>query len=1033
MLEPVSSRTANMKISETATSPRAILWACAAGLLLLGAAIGRADDADDQFAVAAAYYDRHEWKLAVDEFQSFLKDHAADRRAGEGRFFLAEALLQLGNFDEARRHLQQYLAAEPEGKFARSAMFRAGEAAYLSGKLADARADLETFRAKYRDDKLNAFVLPYLGEIAISGNDAAQAAALFREALQRFPAGLLQDDCRIGLAKSLEQQNQTDEAERLYASVAARAESPLADAAQFRLGTLQYAAGRYAQAIDSFSAFEGRLAKSAWQTNARLAHGWTLMKTDRTDLAIKMFEAAALDPRLRIEAHYWLALAQKANKDWAVAAKSLLLLAEANPSHELLPAMRYHAGDALLNAGDIPAAIQQFEAVMALPAGEQWLQQSARGKIQASLLAKDYAVVDRGADEFAKRFPGSEIHADVQRLAARSFVERQDWTRAAAMLEPMIAGSGRGPADCENRYLLALAYAGLKRHEEAQAVLAPVVESAEGALRTDAQLAQGSSLLALKRFAEAAIVLQAFLASKPSGDAEVKGMGELAICFARMNQIDKAKAVFAELTERHPGHPLLLPATEPLAEAAYDANDTSWSAELSARLTQGDTASPYGLKGKLGLGWSQFKAGSLREAAATFEELLKANPPEPIAAEAAFVRGRILEELDEADGALAMYQLVIDKYPKSKQYRDAMLAAARRCDRQKQFERSASLYQRLADESPQSLDADALLYEWAWVLQALGKPDEAAQKFQQLHSAYPQSPYWGDAAYRLAQRAFEAKDYNQSTTLIVELLDGKNRLPQGNGGVQIVECAAYLRGQIAAARSDWPVAREAFETFVKEYPDSPRRPTADYWIAETFYRQGDFEAASARFEQMAGQDAAKREPWMAMIPLRRAQILVQQTHYEEAYAIAEKIAVDFPDFPQQYEADYVLGRCLADRAEFDEARQAYQRVIRSSAGAKTETAAMAQWMTGESYFHQKNYEAALREYLRLEILYAYPNWQAAGLLQAGKCREMLGQAPEALKLYERLVKLYPNASFAEQARQKLQNTTAQGAIPTHDP
>ena len=55
-------------------------------------------------------------------------------------------------------------------------------------------------------------------------------------------------------------------------------------------------------------------------------------------------------------------------------------------------------------------------------------------------------------------------------------------------------------------------------------------------------------------------------------------------------------------------------------------------------------------------------------------------------------------------------------------------------------------------------------------------------------------------------------------------------------------------------------------------------------------------------------------------------------------------------------------------------------MIRSAAGAKTETAAMAQWMIGETYFHQKNYEAALREYLRLEILYAYPDLAGGGLV-----------------------------------------------------
>ena len=154
---------------------------------------------------------------------------------------------------------------------------------------------------------------------------------------------------------------------------------------------------------------------------------------------------------------------------------------------------------------------------------------------------------------------------------------------------------------------------------------------------------------------------------------------------------------------------------------------------------------------------------------------------------------------------------------------------------------------------------------------------------------------------------------------------------------------------------------------------------------------------------------------MAMIPLRRAQMLIKQEQYNDAYAIAAGIEKDYPDFAQQYEVDYLIGRCLAQQADFDAAQKAYNKVILSSAGAKTETAAMAQWMIGETYFHQKNYQAAVREYLRLETLYAYPNWQAAALLEAGKCHQRLGEATQAAELYRQILKDYSKTPFAEQA------------------
>ena len=537
--------------------------ACLTVVLLAAVTRVAADDADDQFAVAAGHYDRQRWKLAAEEFQAFLKSHPNDPRAAEGVFFLGESLLQLGKYDDARQRFQDYATRAPAGKYARPALFRAGEAAYLAGKLDVAKTDLDRFAAKYPDDKLNAFAAPYLGEIAWSKGDATAAATLFRDALQRFPDGRLQDDCRVGLAKALEKQNQAEEAERLYLAVAGKTGSRLADAAQFHLGALQYAGGKYDQAVETFSAFENRLAGSPWCSSARLGHGWALLKLNRPDDALKMFEAAASEPKLGVEARYWFGLAQKVKKDWAAAARTLLALAEANPTHELTPAIRFHAGDALLNAGDAAAALKQFDAVLAfnaangLPdaggvagkkkqfdavlaskAGDEWRQQAVCGKVQAALQTKDYAAVDREAADFEKRFPNSlASRRDVQRMLARSLVERKEFDRAAAMLEPMVDPTKRGQQDLENRYLLG---GELRRVETLRRRVGRAAaggrsgrRAAEDRCPTDAGLAAAGAEEVCRGHRPAGSVpgRKARGRCRPS-----KAVGELAICYARTGQ-----------------------------------------------------------------------------------------------------------------------------------------------------------------------------------------------------------------------------------------------------------------------------------------------------------------------------------------------------------------------------------------------------------------------------------------------------------------------------------------------------------------
>jgi len=212
-----------------------------------------------------------------------------------------------------------------------------------------------------------------------------------------------------------------------------------------------------------------------------------------------------------------------------------------------------------------------------------------------------------------------------------------------------------------------------------------------------------------------------------------------------------------------------------------------------------------------------------------------------------------------------------------------------------------------------------------------------------------------------------------------------------------------------------------------EVPESGLRLEAEYWLAEAaFHLAKDDPAASdaftearRRFSQLAEDVGEKRQPWMAMVPLRRAQLAAHDDLWADVLEIAETIPKKYPDFAQQYEVDYLVGRALASQGLFEEARQAYHRVTRSEQGGKTETAAIAQWMIGEAYFHQKNYATALREYLRLEILYDYPTWQSAALLQAGKCHELLGEWKKAGEAYQRIVEHYPQTEFADDATGRL--------------
>jgi TolA-binding protein len=335
------------------------------------------------------------------------------------------------------------------------------------------------------------------------------------------------------------------------------------------------------------------------------------------------------------------------------------------------------------------------------------------------------------------------------------------------------------------------------------------------------------------------------------------------------------------------------------------------------------------------------------------------------------------------------------------------------------------LYEQLAEQFPDHPEHDHVLYEWAWVLREADQLEASDRVFQELRQRHPDSTLYPDATFRLAQRRFQTQEHAEALELVEELIDA-------DAPRKLLEPALYLQGEIAATLKRWKDVAEPMQRLVREFPDGGWRRAAEYWIAEAQFRQDHFVEAQAMFDALGEATEEDPSPWLANVALRRAQCLAHQKQWSQARVAAQRVVADYPEFELRYEVDYVLGRCLASEGRMEDAREAYRRVIRSEQGGKSETAAMAQWMIGESYFHQKDYQAAIREYLRVEILYAYPTWQAAALLQTGKCYEFLGQTEKAHESYSRLIESFGETPFAQQAARRL-NPANQATAPGNRP
>ncbi len=987
-----------------------------------------AGPADDQYAIAAQHYSRARWELAVEEFTTFLDQYPEHAPAATSRFSSLNRSYNWGDSTRLGNDLPPTTLATLADATRSRARFRVGEAAYLAANFEEARRDLHRFWQEYPEDVLNGYALGYLGEIALDGERAEKAHEYFAQALKQFPDGPLTTECRFGLGRALEMLGETNSALQFFRYVASQNTSPLRDDAQLQLAILLYRQQQYESSAEASQAF------------------------------VERFPASDLSAH----AAYWLGMSQLAMGRWNAAASTLKEAANEHPDHSLSAAIHFSAGEAYRQGGDAKSAAIFYEKVVESWPDSRWADDSLQTLAQLSLEMNEPTRAAQWAQVFQERFPDSPLAPTVKQMVGRAALKQGQFGAAIAVFQALVddeAGAAAGqtqrkttkmhfgdepiddqpsddqpsddqpsedepsdngpaaratPVDPTNEYYLALSFLGAGRFEDALRVL-DRLDTADGPkeLLDGAQVARASAYIGLKQYARAIAPLQTYLSSQPDGSDADKCKAQLAVALARLGKWDEAATAFYRMRDDQVDAALYLPAVQYMAEAAYGAERRELARELFAALADDNNPDDFAARGLSGLAWLQWTdEGTSGQSAATFERLLQEHPDNPLAAEAAMMRGRGLEKQDQMEAAVAMYQLVIDRYPESPHVPHAMLAAARVCDNLERDHQAEEILRALLDRFPDFSQTDAALYQLAWVLVDLERGEQADQLFDRMRTEFMDSKFWADATYRLAVRAAQAKQNERAEELARQLVSADCE-------PRIMSHALYLVGQMAAASEQWPEVVVAMERLVQDFPGSNLRIPAEYWRAESHYRQGEYEKAGELFAELQRMTHGRTDAWLAMVPLRRAQVLAQQAAWSEALNVAKEIGERYPDFRQQYEVDYLLGRALASRAEFDKARDAYERVIRSPTGGRSETAAMAQWMIGETHFLQKEYTEAIKAYHRVEGLYAYPEWQSAALLQAGKCHEMLGQWKDAINLYSQIIKDYQETDYFDEASRRL--------------
>ncbi len=980
----------------------------------------------------AEHYARGEWDETIITFRSLIKRYPHSEQAAVGHFFLGEALVQTGEFADAYTAYQTFIARNPRHAYLPQATFRMGEAAFRLGRNDQALRMLEIFARDYPQDPLNEFALSYLGEIRLRRDEPQLAQRALETALQYYPTCHLANQNRLALGKSFQQQGADDQALRFYESIAAESDNPLLGEAELQIATV----------------YLNRHELPA-------AQGHSLTALDHLT-----------DPALKSEASYWLARTYIAEQNHARAFELLEAAVENKSNAKFESAIYYDAAIAALHLKNLETTEKWLDRLLIEYPNCEWADDALHLKIDLARKSNQSTeTIEELAKQFITQFPHSHLKADVLETAGRAAFEAENYSLAIDIFQRLLADDihvdeNKSAIDRANwLYLASLSQLGLKDFAAAESMLQKIdFAAASDELKPLAHIALANARFRQKKFAAAIPEYENFLQlTKPSTKSKavsilvkdathskadvtndatnsltdaIRARTELTICYAETERWAEAAQNWRELKAKHTEQSALLETTSWLAEKANQNNQSDLATECYTDLATSHNSPEIVATALSGLAWLKMEAGDTEVALIAFERLITEFPDSPFTAAAAMVRAEAFANSGDHASAAQMYGIVVRRFAETEM---APIARLRRAYSLHKIGKPSDLQEArtLLDEYLELPDSIATargeaLYQLGWVHADLNDQAASLKSFEELVANHPDSKYWPDAAYRVAKASFDRDEFETTSAIIDGLVD-RNATPDS-----IRVRALFLRGEIASRDGDWEIVRATMERLQNELIDPPQRAKTEYWLAESFYRQQSYSQASKVLEALRKNKylADSLQPWVC---LRQAQCAGQQDRWPAAEKIATNGKKEFPLFAAHYEFDFVIARAMEQRGKLTDCRTFYQRVIDSPTGGATETAAIAAWRIAETYFHQEKYPQAIEAYHLVDSMFTYSHWRSAAMYQAGKCQEHLSNWQHAEKLYDRLIKQFPDSQYAVAAQKRLDRVSRLAKVQTTEP
>ena len=361
-----------------------------------------------------------------------------------------------------------------------------------------------------------------------------------------------------------------------------------------------------------------------------------------------------------------------------------------------------------------------------------------------------------------------------------------------------------------------------------------------------AELYLGLTLISQEKYADARTVLRQFIKTYPLSKNLPDAMYRVGECGYMLNEHAAAETDLTAYVTQFPKHELVEWALPYLGDAQlrqkkFDAAAKSFGAAIE-KFPKGRMAD----EARIGLARSYDGLKKDAEALAVYQQIA-ADKDSPRAPQAQMQIGTRLYEAGKYAESAAAFGKLEQQFPESPLVSSARLNAGYAFYQQNQFAEAIKRFEQAAADPKQKAAADY----WIGVSQqGLGKPADAAARFQAILTAEPMGAYADKALFQLAEIDLRGEKGHVARERYLDLI---KRFPQS----EYVPDSLHSAAEASLRSGKIDEAQQLLDRFAKEFPSHRLQYQQDLLLGRVLDSRGD---ADSRSKAIARYEAVMKSP-----------------------------------------------------------------------------------------------------------------------------------------------------------------------------